>query len=68
MLLLTICSQFFVTAKLADLRQQMGSVDRTPATNPLRASFDRLHQLSVWLEGAVLLLGLAAMYLTVRAS
>jgi hypothetical protein len=68
MLLLTICSQFFVTTRLADLRQQMGSVDATPAGNPLRASFDRLHKMSVRLESAVLLLGIAAMYLTVRAS
>jgi uncharacterized membrane protein len=68
MLLLTICSQFFVTTRLADLRHQMGSVDATPASNPLRASFDRLHKMSVWMESAVLLLGIAAMYLTVRAS
>jgi hypothetical protein len=52
---------------LADLRTQMGSVDRTPATNPLRQEFDKLHQWSVWIESAVLLLGIAAIYLTVRA-
>ena len=68
MVLLTVVSQFYVIAHLADLRQQMGSVDRTPVTDPLRVSFDRLHQMSVWLESAVLLLGIAAMYLTVRSS
>lgn len=68
MVLLTIFSQFYVTNRLADLRVQMGSVDRTPLDNPLRVSFDRLHHMSVWLESAVLLIGLAAMYLTVRAS
>jgi hypothetical protein len=68
MLLLTVFSQFYVMAHLADLRTQMGSVDRTPATDPLRASFDKLHQWSVWIESAVLLLGIAAVYLTVRAS
>jgi len=68
MLLLTVFSQFYVMAHLADLRTQMGSVDRTPASDPLRASFDRLHQWSVWLESAVLLLGIAAIYLTVRAN
>jgi hypothetical protein len=68
MLLLTIFSQFYVIAHLADLRAQMGSVDRTPATNPLRAEFDKLHQWSVWIESAVLLLGIAAVYLTVRGS
>lgn len=72
MLLLTVFSQFYVIAHLADLRTQMqtqtGSVDRTPATDPLRVEFDKLHQWSVWLESAVLLLGIAAVYLTVRAS
>jgi hypothetical protein len=68
MVLLTAFSQFFVTARLADLRTQMGSVAQTPADNPLRMSFDRLHQWSVWLESAVLLLGIAAMYVTVRSS
>ena len=68
MLLLTVFSQFYVMSHLADLRTQMGSVDRTPATDPLRISFDKFHQWSVWLESAVLLLGIAAVYLTVRAS
>jgi hypothetical protein len=67
MLLLTVFSQFYVMAHLADLRTQMGSVDRTPATDPLRAEFDKLHQWSVWVESVVLLLGIAAVYLTVRA-
>jgi hypothetical protein len=67
MLLLTVFSQFYVMAHLAELRTQMGSVDRTPATNPLRAEFDKLHRWSVWIESAVLLLGIAAVYLTVRA-
>jgi hypothetical protein len=67
MLLLTVFSQFYVMAHLADLRTQMGSVDRTPAADPLRAEFDKLHQWSVWVESVVLLLGIAAVYLTVRA-
>jgi hypothetical protein len=44
----------------------MGSVDATPAGNPLRVAFDRLHQYSVWLESAVLFSGLAALFLTAR--
>jgi hypothetical protein len=68
MLLLTVFSQFYIMAHLADLRTQMGSVDRTPSSDPLRTSFDRLHKWSVWVESAVLLLGIAAVYLTVRAS
>jgi hypothetical protein len=67
MLLLTVFSQFYVMSHLAGLRTQMGSVDSTPKTDPLRVEFDKLHQWSVWIESAVLLLGIAAVYLTVRA-
>ncbi len=66
MILLTMTSQFGVTPRMAELRLQMGSVDATPATDPLRVAFDRLHQYSVWLESAVLLSGLAALFLTAR--
>jgi hypothetical protein len=48
------------------LRTEMGSVVATPASNPLRAEFDRLHGISVKLEGSVLLIGFAALFLTVR--
>jgi hypothetical protein len=68
MILLTAFSQFYVTSQLAGLRAQMGSVENTPSDNPLHVSFDRLHRVSVALESAVLLLCIAAMYLTVRAS
>ena len=66
MLVLTAASQFGVRPRIDSLRMQMGSVAATPAGNPLRASFDRLHQYSVWLESAVLLSGLAAVFLTAR--
>lgn len=66
MLFLTIVSQRLVSPQMAGLRAQMGSVDSTPRENPLRIEFDRLHSVSVRLEGSVLLLGIAAMYLTVR--
>ncbi len=66
MLLLTITTQRFVTPKLAALRTQMGSVAATPASDPLRAEFDRLHGISVKIEGAVLLIGFASLFLTVR--
>jgi len=65
MLLLTLCSQRIVIPRMAVLRTEMGSVDSTPATDPRRAEFDRLHAISVRLEGGVLLLGLAALFLTV---
>ncbi len=67
MLALTLYSQLGVTSKMAGLRAHMGSVEHTAETSPLRVEFDRLHQWSVRIEGAVLLCGLAAMFLTVRA-
>jgi hypothetical protein len=67
MFVLTLASQRIVIPRMDVLRAQMGSVDATPATNPLRAEFDRLHAISVRLEGGVLLVGLLALYLTVRS-
>ena len=63
---LTAFSQHRVTPRMAELRRQMVSVDATPRDNPLRVEFDRLHQWSVRIEGSVLLLGIAALFLTVR--
>ncbi|MGB0034312.1 MAG: DUF4149 domain-containing protein [Candidatus Acidiferrales bacterium] len=67
MLLLTLASQRLVTPRLASLRTDMVSVDATPRDNPLRIEFDRLHRISVQLEGAVLVIGIVALFLTVRA-
>jgi uncharacterized membrane protein len=66
MLALTIVSQHVVTSRLAALRTEMGSVDATPRENPLRVEFDKLHRVSVQLEGATLLVGIVTLYLTVR--
>jgi hypothetical protein len=66
MLVFTIISQHRITPRMAELRTQMVSVDATPPENPLRAEFDRLHKVSVRLEGSVLLLGLIALFLTAR--
>jgi len=66
MVVLTMASQYGVIPRMDALRLQMGSVDATPAGNPLRVAFDRLHQYSVWLESAVLLSGLVALFLTAR--
>jgi len=63
---LTFVSQKFVTGRMAELRREMGSVDATPRENPLRETFDRLHVVSVRIEGAVLLLGVGGLFLTVR--
>ncbi len=64
MLLLTLASQRIVIPRMDVLRAQMASVDATPANDPRRAEFDRLHGISVDLEGGVLLIGLAALFLT----
>jgi uncharacterized membrane protein len=66
MILLTVVSQQAVSPKMAVLRTQMGSIQATPADNPLRVEFDRLHQRSVMLESGVLLAGFATMFLLVK--
>ena len=58
MLVLTFVSQFWVMSTMDALRAQMGSVAAAPPTDALRASFDRLHRISVNLEMAVLIAGL----------
>ena len=66
MLVLTFVSQYWVSETMNALRGQMGSVAATPATSELRASFDRLHGISVRLEMAVLIAGLLALAFTSR--
>jgi hypothetical protein len=65
MIALTAISQYTVSAKMAVLRVQMGSIQGTAADSPLLAQFSRLHSISVSLESGVLLAGIAAMYLLV---
>jgi hypothetical protein len=66
MVALTAVSQYTVSAKMAALRVQMGSIQATGADSPLLAEFSRLHGASVSLESGVLLAGMVAMYLMVR--
>jgi uncharacterized membrane protein len=66
MVVLTALSQWGISSRMGALRTEMGSVDRTPVESPLRAEFDRLHKISVRLEGSVLLIGIAALFLSVR--
>ena len=66
MITLTTVSQYTVSAKMADLRMQMGSIQATAANSPLLVEFSRLHRISISLESGVLLAGIAAMYLMVR--
>lgn len=62
MIALTAISQYTVSARMAALRVQMGSIQATAAGNPLLAEFSKLHRVSVMLESGVLLAGLAALY------
>jgi hypothetical protein len=66
MVILTMVSQHVVIRRMNVLRTGMGSVVETPKDNPLRVEFDRLHGVSVQLEGATLLIGVVALFLTVR--
>jgi Domain of unknown function (DUF4149) len=66
MLLLTLESQRMVIPRMETLRRDMGSVESTPATDPRRVEFDRLHGVSVDLEAGVLLVGLVALFLSTR--
>jgi len=66
MVVLTAASQFTVSNRMANLKTQMVSVQNTTVTDPRRVEFNRLHHISVAYESAVLLLGLAGMFLLVR--
>jgi uncharacterized membrane protein len=64
MLLLTAVSQFGVSTKMASLRVSFQDIDTVATSDPARMQFESLHKWSVRLEVGVLLLGLAAVYLT----
>ncbi len=66
MIVFTMLSQYGVIARMDVLREQMGSVEAAPPGSALLVAFNHLHQYSVWLESAVLLCGLAALFLTAR--
>jgi uncharacterized membrane protein len=67
MLVLTLVSQFGIIPRMDTLRTQVGDFSTVPVDNPARAQFDALHVWSTRVEGAVLLLGLVAVYLTASA-
>ncbi len=66
MLALTIGSQFGISPRMQALRTEMVVVDNVPQHDPRRVEFNRLHVWSTRLEGGVLVLGLAVLYLTAR--
>jgi uncharacterized membrane protein len=66
MLLLTLISQFAISPKMHRLRAQAVVIDGLAPTDPIRAEFNRLHVWSEDFEGAVLLLGLIALFRTAQ--
>ena len=67
MLLLTLISQFGIMPRMDKLRATVGDFSSVALDNPVRVQFDALHVWSTRVEGAVLLLGLAVVYLTAGA-
>lgn len=66
MMVLTLASQLFVSARMETLRVAMGQIDSVPLSDPRRVAFNSLHQWSTTLEGSVLLLGLTALWFVAR--
>lgn len=67
MLALTLFSQFWIIPRMDTLRASVGDFASVPLTNPARVQFDALHVWSTRVEGAVLLLGLVAIFATASA-
>ena len=67
MLVLTSLSLFGIMPQMERIRSSVGgSIEALPHQDAGRAAFDRLHQLSVAFEGAVLLAGIAGLALVSR--
>ncbi len=66
MIVLTVISMFAISAPMLALRNDMVFIDNVPQDDARRVEFNRLHVWSTRLEGAVLLLGLAVIFLTSR--
>lgn len=67
MLGLTLLSQFWIIPRMDTLRDSVGDFAAVPLNNPARVQFDALHVWSTRVEGAVLILGLVAVFLTASA-
>jgi hypothetical protein len=66
MIILTLVSMFGVGARMEALKKDMVSIDEVPQDDTRRVEFNQLHVWSTRLEGSVLLLGLALLFLTAR--
>jgi len=67
MVILTFISVYAIGAKMLALRADIGIIDNVPQSDPRRVQFNALHQWSTRVEGVVLLMGLATLYLTGKA-
>ena len=67
MLGLTLFSQFWIIPRMDTLRASVGDFAKVTLDNPARVQFDALHAWSTRVEGAVLLLGLVAVFLAASA-
>src|ERR1017187_8062670 len=66
MIILTLVGMFGIASRMLVLRQQMGVIDEVPLDDARRVEFNRLHVWSTRIEGSVLVLGLALLFLTAR--
>ena len=66
MIVLTLIGLFGLQSRMTALRSGMGIIDQLPTGDSRRIEFNRLHVWSTRLEGTVLVLGLALLYLTSR--
>ena len=64
MLVLTLFSQFWIIPRMDSLRAQVGDFAKVTLNDPARVQFDALHVWSTRVEGAVLLFGLVAIWVT----
>lgn len=66
MIVLTLVSMLGIGARMEALKRDMVMIDNVPVDDARRVEFNRLHVWSTRVEGTVLLLGLAVVFLTGR--
>jgi len=66
MLVITLGAHFGIERRMNALKVEMGVIDVVPHDDARRMEFNRLHKWSTKLEGSVLLLGIAMVFLEVR--
>jgi hypothetical protein len=67
MMAITLSVHFGVERHMNALRTQMGVIDQVPHDDPRRVEFNRMHIWSTRMESTVFFLGLALLFLEVRA-